>query len=118
MNPPLARGGVVLVRFDPAEGREIRKTRPAVVVSNDVACRHDTVVQVVPITSLPDRGLRPYEARCGSSSSGLAHPSRAVANQIRTVARHRIGQLLGHLTPDETMDLDRALLIQLGFDAT
>ncbi len=118
MNPPLARGVVVLVRFDPAEGREIKKTRPAVVVSNDIACRHDTVVQVVPITSLPDRGLRPYEAGCGSSSSGLAHPSRVVANQIRTVARHRIGQLLGHLTPDETMALDRALLIQLGFGAS
>ncbi len=118
MNPPLARGAVVLVRFDPTEGREIKKTRPAVVVSNNVACRHDTVVQVVPITSLPDRGLRPYESRCGSSSSGLAHPSRAVANQIRTVSRHRIGQLLGHLAPDETMALDRALLIQLGFDAS
>ena len=86
MNPTLARGAVVLVRFDPAEGREIKKTRPAVVVSNNVACRHDTVVQVVPVTSLPDRELRPYESRCGSSSSGLAHPSRAVANQIRTVS--------------------------------
>ena len=118
MNPSLARGGVVLVRFDPAEGREIRKTRPAVVVSNNVACRHDTVVQVVPVTSLPDRELRPYESRCGSSSSGLARPSRAAANQIRTVSRHRIGQRLGHLTPDEAMALDRALLIQLGFDAS
>jgi mRNA interferase MazF len=95
MNPPLARGAVVLVRFDPTEGREIRKTRPAVVVSNNVACRHDAVVQVVPITNLPDRELRPYESRCGSRSSGLARPSRAVANQIRTVSRHRIGQLPG-----------------------
>ncbi len=118
MNPPLARGAVVLVRFDPAEGREIKKTRPAAVVSNNVACRHDTVVQVVPVTSLPDRKLRPYESRCDSRSSGLAHPSRAVANQVRTVSRHRIGQLLGHLTPEETMALDRALRIQLGLDAS
>ena len=117
MNPPLARGAVVLVRFDPTEGREIRKTRPAVVVSNHVACRHDAVVQVVPITSLPDRELRPYESRCSSRSSGLAHPSRAVANQIRTVSRGRTGRLLGRLTPDETMALDRALLIQLGLGA-
>lgn len=104
------------VRFDPTEGQEIRKTRPAVVVSNDVACRFDAVVQVVPVTNLPERELRPYESRCGSPGSGLAKPSRAVANQIRTVARNRIGRVLGRLDRDETGSLDRALRIQLALD--
>ncbi len=117
MSRPLERSIVVRVRFDPTEGSEIRKTRPAIVVSNDVACRFDAVVQVVPVTNLPDRVLRPYEAHCGSRASGLARPSRAVANQIRTVSRNRIGQTIGRLTPDETADLDRALRIQLGLDA-
>ena len=116
MNPPLARGMVVRVRFDPTEGREIRKTRPAVIVSNDVACRFDAVVQVVPITTLPDRSPRPYEATCGSPASGLARPSRAVANQIRTVSRNRIGSVLGRLTPDEVEALNEALRIQLALD--
>ena len=70
MSSSLERGIVVRVRFDPTEGREIRKTRPAVVVSNDVACRFDAVVQGVPVTTLPGRGLRPYESRCGSAASG------------------------------------------------
>ena len=117
MSTPLARGIVVRVRFDPTEGKEIKKTRPAIVVSNDVACRFDAVVQVVPVTNLPDRDLRPYESRCESRASGLATPSRAVANQIRTVSRHRIGQVIGRLTPDETAALDRALRIQLALDA-
>ena len=117
MSTPLGRGMVVSVRFDPTEGREIRKTRPAVVVSNDVACRFDAVVQVVPVTTLLDRALRPYESRCGTRASGLAKPSRAVANQIRTVSRNRIGPTLGRLTPDETAELDRALRIQLALDA-
>ena len=117
MSAPLARGIVVRVRFDPTEGREIKKTRPAIVVSNDVACRFDAVVQVVPVTNLPDRDLRPYESRCGSRASGLATTSRAVANQIRTISRHRIGQVIGRLTPDETAALDRALRIQLALDA-
>lgn len=117
MSPPLERGIVLSVRFDPTEGREIRKTRPAIVVSNDVACRFDAVVQVVPVTTLPDRELRPYESRCGSRNSGLASPSRAVANQIRTVSRNRIGQTIGRLTPGETADLNRALRIQLALDA-
>ncbi len=117
MSSSLARGIVVSVRFDSTEGGEIRKTRPAIVVSNDVACRFDAVVQVVPVTTLPDRELRPYESRCGSRTSGLARPSRAVANQIRTVSRNRIGQTVGRLTSDETAELDRALRIQLALDA-
>ena len=116
MNSVLVRGTVVRVRFDPTEGREIRKTRPAVVVSNDVACRFDAVVQVVPITRLPQRALRLYESHCGSGSSGLASPSRVVANQIRTVSRQRLGQVIGRLEPDEVADLNRALQIQLALD--
>ncbi len=116
MSPALARGMVVRVRLDPTEGREIRKTRPAVVVSNDIACRFDAVVQVVPIANLPERSLRPYESRCGSSASGLARPSRAATNQIRTVARNRIGSVLGRLAPDEVTALNEALRIQLALD--
>ena len=114
MKTTLARGDVVLVRLDPGEGREIRKTRPAVVLSNNVACRFDAVVQVVPVTALPDRPLRPYEARVDPESSGLSKPSRAVANQIRSVARHRIGKRLGRLSPAELDAVDRAVAIQLG----
>ena len=109
----LERGAVVTVRLDPAEGREIRKTRPAVIVSNDVACRFDAVVQVVPLTRLPDRELRPYEARVDSAQSGLAKPSRLVANQIRTISRQRIGEVLGRVSEVENRAIDRALRIQL-----
>jgi len=108
------RGDVVRVRLDPGEGHEIRKTRPAVVVSNNAACRYDSVLQIVPITRLPERGLRPYESCIDSRSSRLTKPSRAVANQIRTVARHRITKRLGHLSPTELTKLDRAIAVQLG----
>ncbi len=113
MSSSLRRGSVILVRFDPAEGREIRKTRPAVVVSNDIACRHDAVVQVVPLTRLPDRDLRPYESRVESSESGLNKPSRSVTNQVRTISRRRIGGIVGRVSPSEEAALDRALRIQL-----
>lgn len=64
-----------------------------------------------------ERALRSYESRCGSRNSGLTRPSRAVANQTRTVSRNRIGQPIGRLTPDETAELNRALRIQLALDA-
>lgn len=108
------RGDVVVVRLDPAEGREIRKTRPGVIVSNDAACRFDAVVQVVPVTALPDRPLRPYEARVDSKTSGLKKPSRAVANQIRTVSKQRVLERLGALSSEEIESVDRAVAIQLG----
>ena len=113
MNAAIRRGSVVSVRFDPGEGSEIRKTRPAVVVSNDAACRFDAVIQVVPITGLPDRDLHPYESRVASRTSGITRPSRAVANQIRTISKQRVGKLLGRLEPDEQSALDRALEVQL-----
>lgn len=114
MKADVSRGDVVQVRLDPAEGREIRKTRPAVVVSNTVACRFDSVVQVVPITRLQNRPLRPYEARIDSESSGLGKPSRAVANEIRTVAKHRLVKRLGALSGEELEVVDRTIAIQLG----
>jgi mRNA interferase MazF len=110
----MKRGDVVRVGLDPREGREIRKTRPAVVVSNNAACTYDSVVQVVPISRLPERPLRPYESLVDTDTSGLANPSRAVANQVRTIAKHRITKALGELAPDALLELDRALSIQLG----
>ena len=113
MTDKLTRGAVVRVRFDPAEGSEIRKTRPAVVVSNNAACRFDAVVQVVPVTRLPARDLRPYECQVESPGSGLAKPSRLVANQIRTISTIRIGEIQGQISVEEEHALDRALKIQL-----
>lgn len=108
------RGSVVRVRFDPAQGSEIRKTRPAVVVSNSVACQYDAVVQVVPVTRLPERGLRPYESRVDTGRSGLKRSSRLVANQVRTVSKKRIGAVVGKISKEEQFELDGALRIQLG----
>ena len=114
----VCRGDVILIRFDPAVGSEIRKTRPAIVVSNAAACRFDSVLQVVPLTGLPGRDLRPYEARIQSPGSGLKNPSRAVTNQIRTVSRGRIAKRLGQISTGERDLLDRALGIQLGLPMT
>jgi mRNA interferase MazF len=83
-----------------------------------MACRHDAVVQVVPITAMPGRPLRPYEVGVTSRESGVSKPSRAVANQIRTVDTRRLLRRLGSLSDHEIEGLDRAIAIQLGLRRT
>ena len=114
MKRELVRSAVVTVRLDPGVGSEIRKTRPAVIVSNTIACRFDAVVQVVPVTNRPDRDLRPYEATVESAGSGLTKPSRLVCNQIRTISKKRIGEVIGQIDDEELAMLDVALEIQIG----
>jgi mRNA interferase MazF len=89
------RGGVYRVRFDPAEGHEIHKSRPAVVVSNDHMNELAATVLVMPITSGQYAyyhwiALQPPEG-------GLTKPSSIVTEQVRAVDKRRLGKQLGHV---------------------
>ena len=105
----LKRGEVYWVSFDPAKGGEIQKTRPAVIVSNDHANALLNRVQVVPLTSNINK-VFPSEALI--SVNGRI--SKAAADQIRTVSKHRLKERIGTLTSDDMNKVELAILIQLG----
>jgi mRNA interferase MazF len=105
----LTRGEVYWVNFEPGRGGEIRKQRPAVIVSNDVSNRVLNRVQVLPLTSSTGR-VYPSEAIV--SVSGEEH--KAMADQIRTVARERLGEYVGHLSGRDMASVERAIRTQLG----
>lgn len=88
----MKRGEVWWVEFDPAVGSEIRKTRPAVVISNDIANKHLARVQVIPLTSNTER-LYPAEARV----SVAGRDSKAMTDQIMTADKQRLKSCLGSL---------------------
>src|SRR5512134_1149164 len=90
---PLARpkrGEVYLVSFDPTVGAEIKKTRPALVIQNDIGNRYSPITIVAAITSKFDEELYPTEVLVTPPEGGLRDPSVVSLNQIRSVDKQRL----------------------------
>jgi mRNA interferase MazF len=104
----MRRGDVYWVDFDPARGGEIQKRRPAVIVCNNAAARVQNRVQVVPLTS-STAAVHRWEAlvQVGGATS------KALADQIRTVAKERLIDHIGTLTPRDLLAVEHALRVQL-----
>ena len=95
--------------LDPTRGTEIRKTRPAVVISNDSCNRHGSRVVVLPISSNVS-SLYPGEARIDLAGK----PGRVLGDQIRSVDKRRIRSRIGRLRQDELREVEDAVKITLG----
>lgn len=113
----MRRGAIVTVSLEPARGSEARKTRPAVVVSNDAANATAQrlgrgVITVVPVTSSTAR-VYPFQVLLPAGQTGLGRDSKAQAEQIRSVAIEWVGRPVGQLPPALMAGLDQALRIHL-----
>ena len=92
----VSRFEVYLVRLDPTHGHEIRKTRPALIISPDEMNRHIETVIVAPMTT---KG-RPYPTRVPVKFQGKS--GQVVLDQLRTVDKSRLVKRLGRLNRTTT----------------
>lgn len=111
----MKRGEIWLVALDPVRGQEIRKSRPAVVISQD-AISSVSVRVVVPLTGWQAHftGVLWIVRVERSAQSGLEKPSAANAIQIRYVSTERLTRKLGVVTAEELADIVAAVGIVIG----
>jgi mRNA interferase MazF len=108
---PIHRGDVWLVSLDPTVGHEIRKTRPTVVVTNDIYNAHNWVVLVMPLTSSDTAEYD--QVQIVPPEGGLTNPSVSLPDQLRAVDRTRLVKRLGRLRESTMAKIDRSLKIVL-----
>ena len=105
----MKRGEVCWVEFDSAVGSEIKKTRPAVILSNGLANRQLARVIVMPVTSNTGR-LYPGEARVQIEGRS----SKAMADQLMAADKSRLKSRLGAISKAELAEVEDAVAMHLG----
>jgi len=111
----ITRGEVIEVNLDPTVGTEVKKTRPCVVVQNDIGNKFSPRTMIVPVTDA-EHLAKPFPVcvPLPKGSGGLSKNSVALCDQIRAVDESRIVKTLGRLVPPLMEKIDIALKISLG----
>jgi len=109
----IKRGEIYLAALDPVVGKEISKTRPVVVISNDKNNEFSATVTVLPLSSRNLERIYPFEVFLPEGAGNLPKNSKVKADQIRTLDRSRLLTLVGSLEREDIAQIEKALKIHL-----
>ena len=109
----IKRGEIYLAALDPVIGREIAKTRPVVIVSNDKNNEFSGTVTILPLTSKNPQVVYPFEVLLSGGTANLPKDSKIKADQIRTLDKSRIIKNIGVLAKKDLDAIDKAMKIHL-----
>jgi mRNA interferase MazF len=105
---------VIEINLDPTVGREIKESRPCVVIQNDIGNAHSSLTIVAAVTdAAPVPKLYPVSVFVPRGEGGLAKDGVVLLNQIRTVDEIRFGKIHGKLSAALMKEIDKALRISL-----
>ena len=109
----IKRGEIYLAALDPVMGREIAKTRPVLIVSNDKNNEFSGTVTILPLTSKNTQTVYPFEVFLSKGKANLPKDSKIKADQIRTLDKSRIIKRIGVLDKTDLEAIDKAMKIHL-----
>ena len=112
--PEVKRGDIWLVNLDPTIGHEIKKSRPAVIIQNDLGNKYSPITIIAPVTSQNLEKIYPIEVFLAERNSGLKKDSKVLLNQIRAVDKRRIIKKLGKVDKEIIDKINNAIKISLG----
>lgn len=112
------RGDIILVDLEPVRGSEQGKTRPCIVVQNDIANRFSPVTNIIPVTDAKNvKKSYPCLVNLSQVEDGVTKDSVAQCNQIRTIdTENRIIKKIGRIKEEKMKEIDKALKIQLALE--
>jgi mRNA interferase MazF len=112
------RGEIYLVDFNRRKGQEIRKIRPAVVISNNIQNEHDRYLTVAPMSSDEMEIIRPFEVLVLKTlANGLDTDSKILLNQIHSIDyQARLRSYLGKLEENLIKEMEKKIKLVLALE--
>ncbi|MCC7262344.1 MAG: type II toxin-antitoxin system PemK/MazF family toxin [Candidatus Latescibacteria bacterium] len=107
------RGEIYRVSLDPTIGTEIAKTRPALIISNDIGNQFSERVVVAPITSQNTEKVYPFEVLIPAGEGGLTQASKVLLDQIRSIDKQRLKKRMGMISSERMVAVDQAIRLSL-----
>ncbi|MBM4136327.1 MAG: type II toxin-antitoxin system PemK/MazF family toxin [Nitrospira sp.] len=111
----MTRGDIYLVDFEPSVGSEIRKKRPALIISCNEANKHLRTVMVIPFSSKVDK-VYPFEVFVRKEESGLDIDSKLKVTQMRSVDKSRLKKYIGILHNEILKEIEKAIKLHLAME--
>ena len=111
----MTRGDIYFVDFDPSVGSEIRKQRPALIISCNEANKHLRTVMVIPFSSKTE-SVYPFEVFVKKEESGLKMDSKLKVPQMRAVDKARVRHYAGSVSEDTLREVEKAVRLHLAME--
>lgn len=115
MDGLIRRGEIYYADLSPVVGSEQGGVRPVLIIQNDIGNKYSPTVIVSAITSQLGKAKLPTHIELPADKYNLPKNSVALLEQIRTLDKRRLQEKVTTLSPEKMREVNKALLISLGF---